>query len=231
MACTFELLEIQIEEDAIMATMELGFKEPEVILIGDNSYVYMAAEMLEPECAMYIGTYLAVEIVPLDMEGLAVNGVTGKIKCKARALTMTAIAGAPAYMDLNIPLMGMEISADTPVTCTLTATAKKALYEMLGMSQNASDIDIRFKLMSITMAGDIGTVANIQVSMQPATMAMVTKQNISADIGATIALLKMKAGLLTDGPNNIDLVFEEPDTVISDDGGDCALADTLTFGG
>jgi len=231
MSCDFELPELTINEVVNMADMELIFKEPDLFLSGDNTFVYLQMKTEKADCEMHSGSPLSLELEEFSGAMTGSIGLMGEMALKFRNMDLDAVGGRPAYIDLELEPLSIEAAGDTIIHAELTASIKKALCEFTGLSPNSTTLNVRFGLLSADLDGDNHPVGSINAGMLPMRAIMSSQEHITADLDGVITVLRMKASLLVDGPNSIDLVFPRPEIFINDNGGDCSLADTLSFGG
>ncbi len=231
-SCFFEPFEINMQEAVNMADMNVSFKEPSTILYGENTYVYMELNMGKMDGLLTAGTHLTgtIEDLTLDMVGL--SGKVASMSVVGLPMTADLIGGPPPYIELELKGLIFSALGTPPESNSMTLTFRKSGISMIAGEFRQAVLDARFNQMALSVDGENHPVGSVSITFLP--LSFVGDEGhevISAELDGRLSLLRMMADLHIDGPNSMDVEFAPHEISITDDGGDCALADTLTYGG
>ncbi len=231
-SCFFEPFEISMGEAVNMADMNVEFKEPDLLFSGENTYVYMQLDMKKLEGSLISGAHLTGTVEGLTCEITGMSGKVASLRAVGLPITADLVGGPLPYMDLEFKEPTFLGSGTPPESNSITVTFKKGDIVLTAKEARQAILDARFNQMALTLAGENHPVGSVSITFLPLSFAGEEgSQRITAELEGMISYLRMMAELRLDGPNSMDLEFIPHDILITDDGGGCALADTLTYGG
>lgn len=211
----------------------------EVEMFGSSDYIYMDCEFKEFEAEMWSSPGAQLVFEKWQFNATGTNGTMGVLDCTFRQFEMTGSAGGPTAMELEFEKLEFQAQGLTQLHGSLDLVFRLFQAELQGSTGNHADMDCAFLPMVVVMgSGDfIDPVGNMDCMFEAYRVDMSGSKNIEGNLAGSLGLyMEIEMTGYSDGPNNLDLVFEAPDIKMQDDGGeggedgqDCALADTLIY--
>jgi len=241
MVCTFEPLELIINEVINMADMNLTFKEMDMLAVGNHTFCYMDLECEKPEAQMYSGLILDLEMEDMQLKMSGSVGINANMVLRARRMEISLTGGALPYMACGFEPMGMVASGNTPVIADLKCLFSRPTLSMLGQQSVVASLTGRFRQLSMLATGTNHPVASLTCRFVPLRFEASSLASIQAMLEATFLRLRLEASDVVVGDNDLVGAFEEPELAMWSGIGsgvtpgltteECDLADTLVYGG
>lgn len=213
--------------------MDSMFFEPfRAEMYGDHTYVSMELEFEPFESGLYMGTAMILTLEDWTMDFHGVTGYTGAIDLTMRRFEFAATGGRPAYIDLSFENFGFAGEANSGITASMSLVFRMADLVMGGNSDIVGSINASFDIFRFvfrTVGYSSGAVGNMHLVFRLPEINMKGIKGIDGDLQPNSIPFTIQMSGYSDGPNALELVFEEPEMGSSLEEEDCDLADILTY--
>lgn len=207
------------------------FKEWKCEMIGSSDYIYMTCEFHEFEGEMFDSPGLDLATEQWEFSGTGTNGVMAQLDLTLRAFDGVLTGGVGNELDLEFEKLEFDGTSDTEIKASMDLVFKLIQGEMDGNSDIVGSLDLQFLPFYATLGADdfIDPRGSLDLTFVPFRSDMAGIKGLEGGLTGNSMFMNIRMTGYTDGPNALELVFENPKITLGLEEEDCDLADTLTY--